>query len=230
MSTTRSAIEDSLISYTCEKDIGILIKVFTDFSIKAYFKLLCKKLDIDDFEAFSKLSEDAIKNPKHLKFYYNCKVTALIFEGCYYSRISYSDTQIALVAGLFYKLGEDDIFHDVPEKNALSEDQLEELKFIINKSNIKNSCDKNAIILDAYNMYPYWCGENHVVLVDKIKTHNATMHNLGLDQSANTVMVRVQQYSWKTRWGTLKSFNRNWPKIINALRVKLVNTYKSDYE
>lgn len=229
MADTITTVEKLLLGYSCETNIAILVKAFSDFSIKEYFKILLKELKIDNFEEFSKLKESDIKSEELKLFFYNCKLTSLIFEGSYHSKLSYSDTQIALIAGLYCGLFKRRLFELVPEKNSLDEDQYKKLFQVLDKTALKHTSDLNAVLIDAFEMYPYWCQSDYPIVLEKISKHNKTMYDLDISVSINVVIVKLHQISWKTRWAKIKSFNRNYPSIVNKLKSLLDADFPSNY-
>lgn len=213
-----------LATYSCEKDIGILPQIFFDYGLRDYFKVFCDIVGVGDFASFANTSEDFIEQPKLIKFYQNCKLVCLIFEGCTYTKVSYKETKLSLLFGLFYGFNKETEIqktHDlVKEVKRIDDLDMHHVYWMLSRKTLKNVSDTNAVINDAMGMYVYWCKPTNDNIVSKVTTHNKKMHDLAILISIDYVFTKIQLTNWNTRWGKMKAFNRNWPKLINDLRME----------
>lgn len=234
--TTSAQIDQLLTQYKCESDISILDKVFFDYGLRDYFNKLCEQYNIvffyGSFEAFSAIKRENILRTKDLEFYKICKFTALIFEGCKHINCSYKQTQLGLLYGAFNSLGYSkfslDVHEKVKDKNKISEEQLDELKWILPKEKFKNSCDLYMVLMDAREMFVYWCEYLDTEITDKVQAHFKKMYSIPQSMCVDYIFTQIKKTNWKTRWAKLKAFNRDFYKVTETLRIKLLNHLKVD--
>lgn len=219
-------IEQLLAQYKVETEIEVLSKIFFDYGIRDYFNKACEYFNIitfyGSFEAFSAIKREDIVRVNDLDFYKACKYTALVFEGAVYNKLSYKDIQVALIYALFktlsFKTFIDEIHFSIKDNKKLNEQQIDELNWILPKDTFKNSCDMYAVFMDAKEMFVYWCLYLDTEITSKINNHHKKMSSISNEVCIDYIFTQIKKTSWKTRWGKMKSFNRNFYTLVENLR------------
>lgn len=227
---TNAHIDELLTQYKMETDIGVLPKIFFDYGLKDYFNKACEYFNIitfyGSFEAFSALKRENITKVKDLEFYKICKYTALVYEGCSFNKLSYKETQTALIYSLFktlgYKTFVEQINSSIKETKQLSVEQYDELQWIFPKEKFKQSCDLYNVFTDANEMYVYWCIALDSEVISKIDNHFKKMPRISSELCIEYIFTQIKKISWKTRWAKMKAFNRNYYTVVDSLRKETI--------
>jgi hypothetical protein len=228
--TTNALIDELLTNYKMETDIGVLPKIFFDYGLKDYFTKACEYFNIftfyGSFEAFSAIKRENITRVKDLEFYKICKYVALVYEGCSFNRLSYKEVQVGLIYSLFKTLGfktfQEEINCCIKETKKLSPQQYNELQWIFPKEKFKQSCDLYNVFTDANQMYVYWCTALDSEVASKINNHFKKMRDISSELCIEYIFTEIKKTSWKTRWGKMKAFHRNFYSTVETLRKQTI--------
>lgn len=227
---TNAKIDDLLSRFLTEQDIGILSAVFFDYGLKDYFNKACEYYKIKEFfgsfEAFSAIPRKDIVKVKDLEFYKICKNSALTYEGCVLNKLSYKEIQVALIYSLFKEIGFkvfiDEIHFSIKTNKQLSEEQIDELGYIMPKDTLKLTNDTYRTLMDVKSMFIYWCIFLDAEITDKIKKHHQKMPCISNEMCIDYIFTEIKKTDWKTRWGRLKAFNRNFYKLVENSRLEAI--------
>lgn len=227
-------INELLDGYKVETNIGILPKVFFDYGLKDYFTKACEEFSINvfygNFEVFSLITRGSLTRAKDIEFYKICKFTSLVYEGCIYNKLSYKDIQIALIYSLFnylsFKKFFDEIHFSIKDAKKLNVDQIDELEWIFPKEKFKQTCDLFRVLTDAKEMYVYWCTPLDQELISKIDNHFSKMPGISSELCIEYIFTEILKTNWKTRWAKMKSFNRNFNKLVHTLKLETFEQLK----
>lgn len=222
-------IDLALSNFTCEKDISILESVFKDYGLKEYFHAFCVEFGIlDYFGNYSNYCEMIKGGKSFTDFYYICIKACLVFEGCKHNHVSYKETQIGLLYSLFscklLKNNLIEIHNSIAENKRIDTNQFTILSFNIGKKSFRNVSDLHAVLIDTKEMFPYWAVTGQETEIQTaLQTYRKKMPSLSAEEIINNVFINIKKITWKTRWGKMKAFNRNYQKVVENLRQATLN-------
>lgn len=210
-------IDFCLANFTCDQDISILPQVLEEVGVGEYFKLLCRELEIDP---------DELKDSGNSQFLEDCVFTALLYEGGHHNKVRRTDMKVMLIYGLFRnnKILFDSIHSQIDAHKQLNEEQLSLYRSSKNKVVFKTTADWHCVINDANDMFFYYKDWNCLEIQQRIKDQRYKMSGYEDSLNISSVFTKLHATSWKTRWGKMKSFKRNFPAIVNANRIKWLKT------
>jgi hypothetical protein len=210
-----SKLNLAINSLTLENREDVLDTIFKDISIKVYYDTL---LVLHPYLNKNTIFKSSIKN------------CLLAYEGSCYTNLSYLDKQWILLYFLLRDLPNcSDLFLEihkkVKENKRLSEEFISDFLKGLKNKNPKAKTDRNSVINDVLSMYLYYSDFRHPSISFQIEKHKATMTCVDLNISIDYVFKNLHITAWKTKWGKLKAFNRNWPEIIKNRKQEMIAYY-----
>lgn len=206
-----------------ESNYLLVNEVFTNHGLKSYFDNYLTS----QFTTY----ENAIREKD---FIFKAKTLMLYYEGLLFHNLSGNEIKQVLLYGL-YKLDNktrkgqepaaarlERIHSALPEKRQVSETVLLGAVDLMLRDIAKNKTDKATIIKDSTSMALYFNDDTSHQLVEfTIHKHmrggafgDGHSYEASVDYIHDKMLIPV----WISRWAKLKSFNRNYPKLIAASR------------
>lgn len=215
-------IDHGIREYNCESVPNILIRVYSDHGLKDYFNGYCAAMGIHkSIDGYTVNEKSHFKSKEIIteRFPY----IALLYEGGVSMRLSYMEMRILLLYGIFFKI--DPVFNllhnSISEEKQITEIEISRLRNISGKTSFKNTCDIESIITDSLEMGLYYKPNDFTYIEAKMEKHRRSMNGMiDEDICKSLIFSRIRGYNWKTRWGTMKSFKRNWPVVVRKASVE----------
>lgn len=209
-------IERAIREYNCESNPNIILRVYSDHGLKDYFKGYCTSMGIFKGNDGYTVNEQSHFRSKEIiteRFPY----IALLYEGGVSMRLSYTEMRTLLLYGIFFNLDvRFDLLHNsISEEKQITEEELSKLRRISGKTSFRNTCDIESIITDSLEMGLYYKPNDFTLIESKMSKHRRSMSGMiDEDICKSLIFSRIRGHNWKTRWGNMKSFKRNWPAIV----------------
>lgn len=216
-------LKKSMSGLNMEQHYKNVREVFVDNAIKEYF---------DNYvnHHFTDL-EQALEQKK---FIFKAKSLMLYYEGGLFHNLSTSEMKQLMLYGLFKidnrtkKAQEPAVellqrFHNaLPEKRQVSDTVIENVFDLLLKDMARNKRDVATITKDAALMELYFCDDSSKETVeyaihDKMNSgyvDRSYSYSTSVDYVHDKLLIPM----WNSRWAKVKSFSRNWPKLVAQSR------------
>lgn len=223
----QATVENAMSLLNLESHYQIVDEVFTNHGLKSYFD--------NYFTSQFMTYENVIKDKD---FIFKAKTLMLYYEGMLFHNLSGNEIKQVLLYGL-YKFDDktrkgqepaaarlERIHSALPEKRQVSENVLLGAVDLMLRDIAKNKTDKATIIKDSASMTLYFNDDTSHQLVefsihkhmDGFPGYGSYRSRNGYDASVDYIHDKMMIPVWLSRWAKLKSFNRNYPKLIAASR------------
>lgn len=215
-----------ITSLTLENNTCLLQLIFKNYSLKDYFDIFLSEINIPSILSI----EQKTSNEKEFLILNSFKNCLLAYEGACYTDLSYVEKQWILLYFLFRDLpsGKDlflKIHNNIKENKQLPEEFVNDFLNGLKQTKPKSKTDKNSVINDVLSMYLYYSDFRHPSVSLEIKKHQYLMPNTQLSISIDYLFKNLHAIAWKTKWGKIKAFNRNWPEILRKKKQEMVTYY-----